>query len=56
MNEITDFVKELLLIKEEKVSMIGLSSLKKPIKKEIKNSHKKPSKKELSLSDLMRRA
>lgn len=56
MNEIADFVKELLLIKEEKASFIGLTSFKKPQKKLTPNNTKKQSKKELSLSDLMRRA
>lgn len=56
MNEIANFVKELLLLKEEKTTMIGLTSFKKPQQKTIKKNTKKNTKKELSLSDLMRRA
>lgn len=55
MREIVDFVKELLLIKEEKSTMVGLSSFKKTPRPMIKKPKKKANK-ELKLSDLMRRA
>ena len=56
MNEIADFMKELLLIKEEKSTMIGLSSFKKQNKPTRKKIVKKETNKEIRLSDLMRRA
>lgn len=56
MNEIVDFMKELLLINEEKTTIVGLSSFKKPQKKALKKTSQKKNNKELRLSDLMRRA
>ncbi len=55
MREIVDLMKELLLIKEEKATMVGLSSFKRRPKPMLKRAKKKQPK-ELKLSDLMRRA
>lgn len=55
MREIVDLMKELLLIKEEKASVIGLSGFKKAKRQTIKRTKKKVNK-EVKLSDLMRRA
>lgn len=56
MNEIVDFMKELLLIKEEKSTMVGLSSFKRNPHKIQRKTIKKKINKEVRLSDLMRRA
>lgn len=55
MREIVDLMKELLLIKEEKSTMVGLSGFKRKPKPMQKRPKKKENK-ELKLSDLMRRA
>lgn len=55
MNEIVDFMKELLMINEEKASVVGLSSFKKDTKKIVKKDVPKKKNNELRLSDLMRR-
>lgn len=55
MREIVDLMKELLLIKEEKSTMVGLSGFKRKPKQMLKRPKKKENK-ELKLSDLMRRA
>ena len=54
-SEIVDLMKELLLIKEEKSTMVGLSGFKRKPKPMLKRPKKKENK-ELKLSDLMRRA
>ena len=54
MRELVDLMKELLLIKEEKVAMVGLCSLKKAPAQIVRKPKKKVSK-EVKLSDLMRR-
>lgn len=54
MRELVDLMKELLLIKEEKAAMVGLSSLKK-VPRQIVHKPKKKVSKEVKLSDLMRR-
>jgi len=54
MNEVLDYLKELLLIKEEK-ALIGLTSLKNQSDSTSKKIVKKKVKKEVNLSDLMRR-
>jgi len=56
MNEIVDFVKELLLIKEEKNTIIGLTSFRKAPSILNKKIKKNKVNKEVRLSDLMRRA
>ena len=55
MRDILNFIRELLLLKEEKNSTVGLSSLKKTQKPALKKAKSKIHK-ELILSDLMRRA
>ncbi len=55
MRELVDLMKELLLIKEEKSTMVGLSGFKRAPKQIIKRVKKKVNK-EVKLSDLMRRA
>lgn len=54
VRELVNLMKELLLIKEEKVAMVGLCSLKKTPAQIVRKSKKKVSK-EVKLSDLMRR-
>ena len=54
MRELVDLIKELLLIKEEKVAMVGLCGLKKTPAQIVRKPKKKVSK-EVKLSDLMRR-
>ena len=55
MREIVDLMKELLFIKEEKATVVGLSGFKKTRKSGVKKVKKKVNK-EVKLSDLMRRA
>lgn len=54
MREFVDFMKEILMIKEEEGAVVGLSGFRKPMKKVLQKSTKKVSK-EIKLSDLMRR-
>lgn len=54
MRELVDLMKELFLIKEEKAPLVGLSSLKR-MPRQIVHKPKKKVKKEVKLSDLMRR-
>ncbi len=55
MREFVNLIKELLLIKEEKVSLVGLTGFKRAQRQVIKKA-KKPSNKDMKLSDLMRKS
>lgn len=55
MREIIDLMKELLLIKKEDSSVVGLSGFKKVTKPIAKKPVKKVTK-EVKISDLMRRS
>ncbi len=55
MREIIDLMKEILLLKKEDSSVVGLMAFKRK-KRTVLTKPKKKVKKEVKLSDLMRRA
>ena len=55
MAEIINFLKEILMIKDEKKIYVGLSQFK-PVKESIIAEPLKPKKTEVKISDLMRRS